>query len=263
MSKRLFRIIRAGLIAASLTGLLSIGAWALQAYQALISVQESAGNTYNNYPLIIPMPVTALIAGGYATNQTDIRVTTFADHDLPRMAADDKVLTVNDAFVTFSPSSTTIIKLRTGNANTDFALITGHNGYVTIPDAADIEPGNRFEILIDGWVNTATSGASQWLIKKPDGAGWALKVYVSAASTITADINNGAVIASAIGITSNVNTIRVVADGTNLMIFTVGSGASPAASTALGGASVTDTADDWILGQNDTTPYSTYVRIWK
>jgi len=57
---------------------------------------------------------------------------------------------------------------------------------------------------------------------------------------------------SATGVSSGEHTVKTTADGTNLKIFIDGVEKD---STALGGASVPDNTNDWVIGSANTTPY--------
>jgi len=114
----------------------------------------------------------------------DTRIETLGGSEKPHMVASERIL----AAVPVAANSQTNLLFTTGNADLSaLNIITGRNGYIVIDDAAALEPGNNFEIDISGYIDTSyTSGES--LVQKLDGAGLGFRVYVSAATDITASI---------------------------------------------------------------------------
>jgi len=67
---------------------------------------------------------------------------------------------------------------------------------------------------------------------------------------------------TATGVSSGVHTVKAYADGTYLgIIVDEGEAGEVSDTIALGGASVTDNANDWVWVDNDVMPYATYIKM--
>jgi hypothetical protein len=152
-----------------------------------------------------------------------------------------------------------VFSYTTGNSDlTSFPVIVGYNGYVTVADAAALELGNNFKVEFQGYINTDNGSDKNMVFK--DGA---FKVWVSAANEISASIYNGgwtATVVTATGVSSGVCLVGVTANVTALGLYINGSLKD---TESLGGTiSVPDTANNWILMQNNSMPYLEYLKIW-
>jgi len=177
MLKRAIRVFRVLLIL-GLAGML-FALPVLAAYSATIQVIETSNTSYTELPIIADVDNTYLAANGYITaTGLDTRVEA-GGVSQPHLVADDKTL----FSIGVSANTTANLQYTTGNvALADMPVIVGYDGYVTITDAAALEPGSSFEIEIDGYIDTI--GVSDNLTRKDD----AIRVYVSAAGEITASV---------------------------------------------------------------------------
>ncbi len=108
-----------------------------------IAVINSTATAYPMLPLYIGSNNTYMASGGYFTdaNGRDAQiiqgVTTY-----PRMLASNATYFA----MPVPASSSQIVQLATGQSATDFAIIPGTGGNVTVPDSASLELGNNFTI---------------------------------------------------------------------------------------------------------------------
>ena len=116
---------------------------------ATITVTEANGTTYTMLPITALMSNAALASGSFITpSGRDVMVSS-----QPRMLVTDKTM-----FATpIGPNTATPFYYTTGNTPTDFAIIPGQGGYVTVADAAALELGNNFSIELDGYTGTQIS----------------------------------------------------------------------------------------------------------
>lgn len=157
MAKRLSIILLVGLLSL----LLSVPA--LAAYYISIDVTESNGTDYDMLAMNVSMDVDYLVAHQFITaDGTDVRVKNSQGTELPFMLADDKLMFA----LPVTASKTTGLEMTNDNSVlSSFPVITGHSGYVTITDHANLELSNNFELEWDGYVDTTVSGD---LISKTD-----------------------------------------------------------------------------------------------
>lgn len=242
MKKTLWRIL-VGLL------LLAIAVPVLAAYIAEITVTESLGTSYTQLALNYTLNVTYLADHGYITSTgLDTRVTTTDYEVLPHMLAADRLMFVSD----IPASSTTNLYFITGNTPlASFPIITGHGGYVTVADNADLELGNIYAFLISGYVDTS-SGANKTIIRK-DGA---VSLNVTASQEITFSITGGVSLV-ATSVSSGYMVIRVLSDGLEawMDIDEVEQDRDTA-------SAVPDTSNNWVLFENDVMPYVYYFGLW-
>lgn len=134
----------------------------LATYSSTISVTESSSNSYTSLPIITSADVDYMADNDYITSTgLDTRVSTLADGALPHMLADDKILFVSD----IAADSTSNFSFTTGNsAITAFDIVLGKGGYITTADAAALELGSDFELVLDGYFDT-TAGNGNILYK--------------------------------------------------------------------------------------------------
>lgn len=154
-----------------------------QTYYAMITVLETGGTNYAMYPAHTALDTPFLVDNGYiAATGLDTRVQDNGTA-IPHMLATSRLLFAS----AIAASSSSTFNFYTGEAAlVAFDIITGYNGYITIPDAAALEPGNNFEFEIDGYVDT-TAGTGKNLIYK---AG-AFIVTISDDTDVTAAILAG------------------------------------------------------------------------
>jgi hypothetical protein len=131
----------------------------LAAYFATIDVEETNGTDYDMVAINNTILVSELRDGGYISSDgLDVRIEDGSGNDVPFMLAEDRMLFASD----ITGGSVNRFTFTTDNTALDnFAIVTGHGGYVTIPDNADIELGNNFELELEGWVDTSL-GSFTW-----------------------------------------------------------------------------------------------------
>ena len=154
-------------------------------YQAPFTIIEDAGTDYDMFPASVLASNTFMADNGFMeADALDTRVETLAGSDKPHMVASDRTL----GAVPVEANSQTNLFFTTGE--TDLAamnIISGFDGFVTIDDAAALEPGDDFEFeFADTWIDT-TAGADKHLVSKTD----AFSITIRAEGSITAAIGEG------------------------------------------------------------------------
>lgn len=128
----------------------------MAAYYVEIDVTESNGTDYDQLAMNGTLDVDYLADHEFIDpDGLDTRLRNSAGGAVPFMLHDD--------YIYFSSSlegdKVTTFTLTTGNTPlSNFDVIPGHGGYVTISDHANLELGDTFELVIDGYVDTGTSG---------------------------------------------------------------------------------------------------------
>lgn len=186
-------------------------------YSSTISITNT-GSAIGQYPFLFSFNTTGLISGRYVSAPaTDVRVSN-GSTNLPRMLADNKLL-----FAAPVPVGSSSYDLTTGNAASDFSVITGYNGYVTIPYNAALDIGDNFSIDVNGPVNTI-AGANKILWNQV-GTG-SLYVSPSISGNITGEIitsGGGYTLGTPANIeTKSYNTVAPVPVNRNLAFTSTG-----------------------------------------
>lgn len=222
---------------------------ALAAYYVYFTVTESTGTDYTELALNYTFDVEGLVDEGYI-NATglDTRVTDSGYNVLPHMLAEDKVLWVSDLA---GNTSTQFIFFMGQDAMESFPTITGHGGYVTVPDNADLEPGDVYAFGIVGYVDTAT-GSDKNIIRKDD----AVTFNVTATGNLTFSVYGGNSI-TASSVSSGYMTIMIYSDGYELWMEI-----NDVLQDVAEASSIPDTDNNWILFENDVMPYISYYGMW-
>lgn len=222
-------------------------------YRASITIVESDGNAYFMLPMEVEANNQWMADNGFMeADALDTRVQTFTGTNKPHMVSTDATL----FSIPVSANSQTNLYFMTGESDLSaMYVITGHGGYITIPDDASLELDDNFEIEMKGYIDT-TAGEGRYLITKDN----AFVVNIDGAGTITATITGGTSV-SATTIASGVHTVLITADETNLKIFidTVQKDSS-----ALGGVGIPDVATDWLIcidQDGDVVPYLEYMTV--
>jgi hypothetical protein len=219
-----------------------------QTYYADVWILETGSTSYTMYAAQSPLNVTNLTTHNYITAtglDTRVQEGTTA---VPHMLAADRVLFADAA----AANSSQNYQFTTGNsALSNFYVITGHGGSITVTDAAALELGNNFMVEQSGFVDTS-AGASKHLVYKQN----AFRVYVSGASTIQATIGNDAaptVTLTANGIASGEHIVNVTSDAVTVSLYVDSTLYQVAAAVV-----VPDNANNWTLCQNNVMPYMDY-----
>ncbi len=121
------------------------------AYQGTVTLFN---NTATNYPMLaanVTLPISTLISSGYLTaDGLDARLS-LGGSNIPFMLTSDKMLF---AAPINNYSGITPV-LTTGNTlASDFDIIAGNGGYITISDNVNLELGDNFSIEFNGWIDT-------------------------------------------------------------------------------------------------------------
>jgi len=151
-------------------------------YYLSIKVSSAEGTPdYASLPFAVDINNQKLAELGYISESgLDTRVT-YGGSELKHMVASDKLAFVASEVkggIDYDYSYTM------GNVALDaFSIIPGHNGYVSIPDSADLELGSGFSVEQKGYVDTS-SGSDKNLVYKQG----AFQSYVPAVANITSRI---------------------------------------------------------------------------
>ena len=241
------RILRGILIGGLVTVLALIPV--LAAYYVYLEVTESNGTSYTNLPLFISLNVTYLVDNGYiASNGTDTRVTDTEYSSLPHMLADDRLLWVGDVA---GNAKTQFIFWTGQEAISQFPLITGYGGYVTINDTEDLEPRGIYMFQVIGYFDT-TVGVNKTIIRKDGAILWDITDYQELTFAVT-----GGNTLVATGVTPDYHSIGVYCDGDDLWITVDG-----ILKDTIGASSIPNTDSDWYLFENNVCPYVYYYDEW-
>jgi len=148
-------------------------------------VIDSSGGGRTALPVITGIEGQSLIdAGVLSSSGLDSRMR-LAGTDIPYMISETQIPTYLDSLPAFGQAQ---VDLYTGYSvdATDFDIITGEDGFITIDDTADVAPqlelGNDFEIELSGYVDT-TGGADVNLVYKQA----AFRTYIDGATNITSE----------------------------------------------------------------------------
>jgi hypothetical protein len=150
----------------------------LASYFAYIYVHETAGNTYDNLPVICEANITQLVATHFITSSgLDTRVLTGSGEALPHMLANDKILFATDLEAYEDKS---LVFYMGATSLSSFPIIVGYNGSFETPDDPSLELGYVMELLVSGYFNAGAGDAGHNILYKVD----AFRVWISAANTI-------------------------------------------------------------------------------
>ena len=160
------------------SGIASAATWE---YYFPITISDDSSTTRTMYPVILEAGGQNFVDGGYITaNGTDCRLRTTADKNL--MLSTDNIAFVVDSLL---PYGQVTYNLYTGYSpeKSDYQIIVGDGGYVTVADNTTIELGDNFTITQSGWWDT-TAGANKNAVLKLG----AFKTYVS--DNVSGDITS-------------------------------------------------------------------------
>jgi len=163
MRHKLLKVLRPSLVGLIITALIATPALA-QDYFANIQVVETAGVDYDMLGVIKTLNVNNLIDEGYLTaTGLDSRVMS-GSAELPRMLQENRLL-----FAVPTPAnSSTQCQFVTGyDSASNFDVITGYGGYITIDDDDELELGDTFEIEQKGYIDT-DAGSDKSLVYRED-----------------------------------------------------------------------------------------------
>ncbi len=162
-----------------LIGLLAVLLVALPVYaasSATITVVESSGNSYTMIGVASSMDNTYLASHGFiSATGLDVDL-----NSLPFMLASDRTLIAT----ALTANGTVLLPYTTGNTPASaFHVLTGYDGYITVLDAAALEPGNNFEFDISGYIDTS-AGSDKNLVYKDE----AFRIFIGGSGDITSNM---------------------------------------------------------------------------
>lgn len=170
-----------GIIAALLL-LPTVSLLAYTPYTAEITTQDTSAGARAYYPVLLPLNIAGAISLGML--DADGLYSSLEDGATPvkYLLTGDKVAYVIPAL---GAGESVLYTLTLGESSpqTSFPIIVGRGGYITTADNAALEPGDTFELIYDGYIDTS-AGASKYLVSK-DGA---LSLYVSGDEELTCNI---------------------------------------------------------------------------
>lgn len=131
------------------------------AYTYIVTMTETGGNTYSHYPFILASNNSGLISNGYLSSDgLDAKV--IDGSSLPCMLTTTQTLFVDSIMANHSAN----IQYTTGNTPaSSMPIIVGNGGYITTSDAAALEPGSNFSIVVNGYIDT-TAGSNKNIVSK-------------------------------------------------------------------------------------------------
>lgn len=227
--------------------LIATPVWAT--YYVYLTVVNTGGG-YGMLALNKTMQVDALVDGGYiAANGTDTRVTDNSLYVLPHMLAEDRLMWASP----IGADSTTEFIFWTEQTHLEsFPTITGHGGYVRVPDSSDLEPRDVYMFYIVGYFDTSYNGTDRAIIRK-DGA---VAFNVTGTQELTFTVTGGnSLIASSVA--SGYHAVYIYCDGTDMWIEVNG-----VLKDTIAASSIPNTGNDWYLFEDDTMPYVSYYGQW-
>ena len=180
MKKKLVRILGLTLaIVLVLTPAAAVLAYTWE-YYTDFSVENTSASDQTAVPVLTTMEVDNLIAAGRAdAGAMGVRITEVED-PIHYMLASNKTGLFIPSLLAYQTRN---FREYTGYIPdaTDFDIITGTDGYITIADDDTLEPGSDFETEQKGWVDT-DAGADKNLVYKED----AFRIFIDGATNITA-----------------------------------------------------------------------------
>jgi len=182
MKKKLVRILGLTLaIVLVLTPAAAVLAYTWE-YYTDFSVENTSASDQTAVPVLTTMEVDNLIAAGRAdAGAMGVRITEVEDPIHYMLASNKTGLFVPDLLA----YQTRNFREYTGYIPdaTDFDIITGTDGYITIADDDTLEPGSDFETEQKGYIDT-DAGADKNLVYKED----AFRTYIDGATNITSEL---------------------------------------------------------------------------
>lgn len=216
-------------------------------YTGIIQILNTESSPYTNIPVSFNVSNTWYVDQGFmGADARDTRVKSTGGNTLPHMVTDTKTLVVVD----LSAETYTSFYYTMGNVGEDFDIIS-LSGNVTVASNETIELGTNFLVEIAGYFSTTADYIGDNIILKSG----VFRVYISAAGSITVDINSGAAEVTAPNIPSGYHVIIIESNDTDLTI-TVDSTLRDTGTSA----SVTPNESPYVLG-GDATPYIKYLKI--
>lgn len=235
--------------------LCSIPILATEGYTANISVNNASSSSYTYLAVKLSQNNSGLISNSYTSTSTMLDVN-ISDNgtNIEFMPTDSYTFMV---LPTIASGTIRSLLWSSGNtALTDFPIVVGYNGYVTIPQNASLELGSAFQIDWAGYID-ATAGSNKDIVYKAE----AFRLYLSSAGNLraafltTGDTETNAV---NMAVTTGDRVVSVTYDGTTLKIYL--GGVLKDSSTF--SASVPSNLNNWIILRNNIAPYTDYYKMY-
>ncbi len=183
-------------------------------YTMAITVVNTTANNYTMLPIIVGTSSTIsnnntwLAQNHYiSTSGLDTRI--YSGNDTcPHMLSEDRTLFADN----ISASETKTYEYRTGQTPlSDYYILTGYDGYVTVADNSTLELDRHFDISISGYFDMS-AGANKNCLYKDNATAW----YVSAVNTLSCNFTDSDA-SDNFTLTSAMNTgehiVRIYANG--------------------------------------------------
>ncbi len=230
-------------------------------YYIPIKVTETGGSSKTGLPILVDFNNQTLVSLGYlGSSGLDTRM---------QEAGDDRGYSVVDSKLGLLVPSITAYQSKefvyyTGYSpdNSDFDIVVGSGGYITVSDHPDLDMVADFIVEIRGYFDTS-SAVSESIMYRED----SFVIYVQAEGSIRAAILGGGdsedLAITATGITSGVRRVKVVADGTDftISVYDEDDNLISSATESLGANSVPDSGNAYLFMQNDVLLYVEFIKL--
>lgn len=236
---------------------LAAGATGAVSSRAYIDITV-AGNCTTDFaylPLTITdIAHTDLIAAGYVNSSaTDTRLTIFQSIFLSHLPVTDRLALVIPDFKALEVD-TLRYYLGTDELQTDFDISVGYQGNITRIDTVAMRPGNNWQFDIKGFFDMSSGAVDKYVFYKP----YEVQLYISAASTFTAQIGNGTDWIKTItvaGIGSGEHRVRTLSDGVDFQIYV-----DEVLGNSTATAAAINTAGSWLFMGNNSLCAAEYIK---
>ncbi len=233
-------------------------------YVGTINIANSTTSSATNQIVSCNISTNNLVNSNFiSSNCSNTAILTSGAVDAAYMPSADNTTPWMIFVPTIGASASLPYKLYTGGAtsmDSKISYFPAAEG-ATVSDNASLECGSNYQIEVSGWVDTVTTGRTQYIVRKQDGFGnYCLRLYVSAAGTITAErypvggpAPNWTVSVS--GVTSGEHNIKLTCVAGTLTLNVDGSTAS------VGSTSIEDFSGNWEWFGNSVMPYVYYWKV--
>jgi len=199
MIKRLLSSLLLAIMVVSLLG----GTALAYLYKAPVAITENSSTSYDMLPILWTQNNDWLADNGFMNSTAnDTRVQTLGGLDKPWMVADNKTLTA----IPVPADSQTNLYFTTGESEVSaMDIIVGYGGYITITDAAALEPDTDFEFEQKGWVDTSAGNDKNLVYKQA-----AFRTYITGTTNVTSAVLNTAtanLVPDAVGTYTNITSV--------------------------------------------------------
>lgn len=214
----------------------------------IVSVTDTSGTDRTYVPVMLGFGGYNISSSGYMTSTgTDTQITagtTTAQSYLLNRAE------VNAVITTIPANSTTNLYFYTGYdpVQTSFPVVVGHDGYITMRNNPTLDPGDTYEIEIQGYFDLSAINVGGIL----DRGVASIRISCGAVNRIDVWVN-GAIRLQEAGLTSGLHTLKITSDGANMRMWwdTIEVDDDPA-------LVVVDNNANYVIGNYNALPYINY-----